>query len=75
MENPRPEEWAKLFKITERFKEVSPWQWIASEDIFAVVNPQDGEIGYCSILGNGGPRTSSISTTQRRQPPYGSKSG
>ena len=53
MENPSLEEWVKLFKITERFKEVSPWQWIASEYIFAVVNPQDGEIGYCSILGNG----------------------
>jgi len=53
MENPSLEEWAKLLKITGRFKELSPWQWIASEDIFAVVNPQDGEIGYCSILGNG----------------------
>ena len=54
MENTSLEEWVKLFKITERFKEVSPWQWIANEDIFAVVNPQNGEIGYCSILGNGG---------------------
>jgi len=53
MDTPNLEEWAKLFQITEKFKEASPWQWISSEDIFAVVNPQNSEIGYCSILGNG----------------------
>lgn len=53
MENLSFEEWAKLFQITEKFKEASPWQWIASEDVFAVVNPQDGEIEYYSILRNG----------------------
>ena len=39
MDNPNLEEWAKLFQITEKFKEVSPWKWISSKDIFAVVNP------------------------------------
>ena len=27
---------------------------MANEDLFAIENPNDGEMGYCSILGNGG---------------------
>ena len=53
MGNPSPSEWAKLYQIAGQFQKVSPWTWMVNGDLFAVVNPQNGEVGYCSILGNG----------------------
>ena len=53
MGNPSPSEWAKLYQVADQFQKVSPWTWMVNGDLFAVVNPQDGEVGYCSILGNG----------------------
>jgi hypothetical protein len=34
--------------------ESDSWNWISSEDIFAVFGPQEGKTGYCSVLGSGG---------------------
>lgn len=53
MGNPSLSEWAKLYQIADQFQKVSPWTWMANGDLFAVVNPRNGEVGYCSILGNG----------------------
>ena len=46
--------WSNLYQASSKFKKISPWAWMANEDLFAVVNPKNGEVGYCSILGNGG---------------------
>ena len=53
MGSPSPSEWAKLYQLADQFQKVSPWTWMGNGDLFAVVNPQNGEVGYCSILGNG----------------------
>jgi hypothetical protein len=53
MGNPSLSEWAKLYQIADQFQKVSPWTWMVNGDLLAVVNPQNGEVGYCSILGNG----------------------
>ena len=47
-------QWEELYKAAIAFQQAAPWEWMTNEDIFAVVNPINGETGYCSILGNGG---------------------
>jgi len=54
MKEPNKSDWAALYEAAITFKEASPWEWMANEDLFAVENPDDGEVGYCSILGSGG---------------------
>jgi len=47
-------QWKELYEAAIAFQRAAPWEWMTNEDIFAVVNPINGETGYCSILGNGG---------------------
>lgn len=54
MANPSKTDWAKLYQTSIQFKDAAPWEWMGNADIFAVENATTGEIGYCSILGNGG---------------------
>jgi hypothetical protein len=54
MENPSSGDWEKLYQAAIKFQQLSPWMWMPDEDLFAVENPEGGEIGYCSILGSGG---------------------
>ncbi len=52
---PTLEEWRELFDAANCFRQEAPWEWMSSDtDIFGVRNPADGEIGYCSVLGNAG---------------------
>jgi hypothetical protein len=48
---PTLHEWKELHKAAESFKGLETWNWMADSDIFGVENPEDGEIGYCSIMG------------------------
>lgn len=52
MEQPTQNEWDDLYQAAIRFKEMAPWQWMADMDLFGVENPDGGEVGWCSILGN-----------------------
>jgi hypothetical protein len=54
MKQPNKAQWQELYEAAMAFQQAAPWDWMANEDIFAVVSPLSGEIGYCSILGNGG---------------------
>ena len=54
MNEPGKGEWAGLYQAAIAFKQAAPWQWMANEDLFAVENPYNGEVGYCSVLGIGG---------------------
>jgi len=47
-------DWAALYQAATIFREASPWNWLDNEDLFAIENPDDGEVGYCSVLGAGG---------------------
>ena len=53
MKNPDLNEWAALYQAANKFHNISPWTWMSNEDLFAIENPQNGEMGYCSILGAG----------------------
>ena len=54
MEQPDKTQWRELYEVAKASQEAAPWEWMANEDVFAVVNPVNEQIGYCSILGNGG---------------------
>lgn len=54
MNQPTKSHLGDLYQAAIAFQQAFPWEWMANEDIFAVVNPVNGEVGYCSILGNGG---------------------
>jgi hypothetical protein len=54
MEQPSKSDWAVLYQAAITFKETAPWEWMDNESLFAIENPDDREIGYCSVLGAGG---------------------
>ncbi len=53
MKDPQPslEEWHALYRAAVDFQQVQPWRWVNDTDLFGVKNPEDGEIGYCCIVG------------------------
>lgn len=48
---PSLDEWRALYEAAIRFKELAPWQWMEELDIFGILNPESGEIGFASIMG------------------------
>lgn len=53
MNEPSKSDWMALYQAVTTFKQASPWEWLPNEDLFAVESSYDGEVGYCSVLGNG----------------------
>ena len=47
-------QWRTLFELADQFKQLQPWQWMADIDLFAVVDPESGETGYCCVMGEAG---------------------
>jgi len=43
--------WEKLYRVAAEFKHVAPWQWMEESNIFAVKQPANSGLGFCSILG------------------------
>lgn len=46
------DQWEELYDWAIEFKKLACWNWMYDVDVFGVVNPETGEIGYCSVLGN-----------------------
>lgn len=44
-------DWEALYGQAARFKEIAPWHWMWDSNLFGVKNPEDGETGYCCVLG------------------------
>ena len=53
MKDPQPslEEWQALYRAAINFCQIQPWHWVDDTDLFGVKNPEDGEIGYCCVVG------------------------
>src|SRR4030042_3549250 len=53
MQAPQPslQEWNTLYRAALDFWQIQPWHWVDDTDLFGVKNPQDGEIGYCCVVG------------------------
>ncbi|GIP35133.1 plasmid pRiA4b ORF-3 family protein [Paenibacillus sp. J2TS4] len=45
--------WHKLFSLAAQFNKLQPWMWMSDIDLFAVADEKSGEVGYCSVLGEG----------------------
>ena len=50
-QQPTLDEWEDLYDAAIRFKELKCWDLMEDSDVFGVVNPEDGEIGYCCVTG------------------------
>jgi hypothetical protein len=48
---PSLEEWKALYEAAREFMANRPWTWMLDSDLFGVQNPQNGELGYCCIMG------------------------
>jgi hypothetical protein len=48
---PSLEEWAALYDAAIEFKKIKSWEWMNDGNMFGVQNPQNGENGYCFVLG------------------------
>jgi hypothetical protein len=46
--------WQEFYKVAAQFRDMAPWRWMFDSDLFGVENPETGEIGWCSIMGNAG---------------------
>lgn len=56
MELPSPsrEEWQRLYEGAMALKQEAPWEWMYEDEVFGVRNPETGQIGYGSVMGNRG---------------------
>lgn len=50
-QRPTDEEWRALYAAAARFKAAEPWEWMEETDVFGVQNPETGELGFVSIMG------------------------
>lgn len=50
--SPSRTEWAALYQAATDFKKLAAWEWMYDSDLFGIQNPEDGQIGYCCVMGN-----------------------
>jgi hypothetical protein len=48
---PTLEEWKNLYDTVVMYKELACWRWMDDSMVFGVQNPEDGETGYCCVIG------------------------
>ena len=44
-------EWRALYDAADELKALAPWDWMLDSDLFAVRDPEGGQIGYCCVMG------------------------
>ena len=48
---PSLSDWKLLYRAAFDLWKAAPWEWMSDTDLFAVRNPADGQIAYCSVIG------------------------
>ena len=51
---PSRKDWKDLYQKAVEFKKLKPWEWMWDRDVFAVGNPETGEVAYCAVMGRMG---------------------
>lgn len=46
------QEMVRLYEVAAAYKKLACWTWMPDNQIFGVRNPDNGEIGYCSVMGS-----------------------
>lgn len=54
MPQPSSEQWLELYEAFREFCALYPWAYFDDDDLVAVENPANGEMGYCAVMGSGG---------------------
>lgn len=54
MTEPTTQEWRDLFEAADKVKKLKPWKWMKETNIFGVQNPENGELGFVSVMGMAG---------------------
>ena len=49
---PTLDEWRRLYAAAAAFKGIEAWQWMWDSNLFGVQNPEDGQTGYCCVMGS-----------------------
>ena len=42
----------QLYDLAIQVKRLAPWQWMEETDVFGLENPDTGELGFISVMGN-----------------------
>ncbi|MEZ4771203.1 MAG: hypothetical protein R2844_22635 [Caldilineales bacterium] len=53
-QSPNHEEWRRLYEAAIAVKALGPWMWMYEDDLFAVEDPETGELGFVSVMGAAG---------------------
>lgn len=46
--------WKAFYEVAIAFRDLAPWKWMHDSDLFAIKDPESGEVNYCCIMGNAG---------------------
>jgi hypothetical protein len=53
-QKPTKVEWQRLYEAAGRFKQAALWDTVSANQVFGVQNPETGQLGFVSIVGEGG---------------------
>ncbi|MBN1933567.1 MAG: hypothetical protein JW934_02820 [Anaerolineae bacterium] len=45
------EVWRRLYELAAAIKALAPWEWLTETEVFGVQDPQTGQLGFVSVMG------------------------
>lgn len=51
-QSPTLDEWRRLYDAFAAIKELAPWEFMEEDEIFALENPENGDVGFVSVMGS-----------------------